>query len=223
MAKVQLYFAGELLREYVLDYGSELKVGRGSDCDIVIDSTAISRHHCTLRRVESHWTVVDEGSSNGSFVNGERITAHVLKHKDRVVLGNQFGSGGDPLPASEAPAEVIEDRTMFVSPSALAQIMQRSQAQQSMGLVLMGRHRQVVPLTQAVTVIGSGPDADLRIRGLFVKKQQARVIKTGTGHRIVHTGGLRALRVNGEKRDEVALWAGDIITIAGNKISYGSL
>ncbi|NJD06273.1 MAG: FHA domain-containing protein [Methylococcaceae bacterium] len=229
MAKIQLYFAGQLLREYVLDDQYELKVGRGADCDIVIDSVAISRHHCTLREVEHHWNIIDEGSSNGCFVNGERIERYVLKHKDRVVIGkhtlmfDQFGTGRDPRRRPESAVEASEDRTMFVSPGTLSQILQRSQKQQSMGLVLSGLNRQVVPLVQTVTVIGSAADADLRIHGLFVKGHQAKVVKTDTGHRIIHGGGIRALRVNGEKRDEVALWAGDVITIAGNKISYGSL
>lgn len=229
MAKIQVFFAADLLSEYTLDDKYEVTVGRDASCDIVVNNTAVSRHHCTLREVKRKWTVFDEGSSNGTFVNGQKVQEHELVHKDRVVVGkhtllfDQFGTSPDAQRKPEAAEESAHDGTMFVSPSALAKIMERSKKQQSMGLVLNGPKRKVVALTQALTTIGSGPTCDLRIGGLFVKAVQAHIIKTELGHKITHTGGWRPMRVNGEKRQEVVLSAGDVITIAGHKISYGSL
>ncbi len=229
MAKIQVFFAADLQGEYMLDGKFEVTVGRDPGCDIVVNNVAVSRHHCTIRDVKRKWTLFDEDSSNGTYVNGQKVSEHVLNHNDRVVLGkhtllfNQFGKGPELSRKQDHDGGLGGDGTMFVSPSALAKILERSQKQQSMGLVLGGPRRQVVALNQALTVIGKGAQCDLRIRGLFVKGEQAFVIKTGSGYKISHTGGLRAMRVNGEKRDEVMLSAGDVITIAGNKISYGSL
>lgn len=229
MAKIQVFFAADLQGEYMLDDKFEVKIGRDPSCDIVVNNVAVSRHHCTLREVKRKWTLFDEDSSNGTFVNGQKISEHELNHKDRIVLGkhtllfDQFGKGAELAPKQEQEDLMAGDGTMFVSPSALAKILERSQKQQSMGLVLAGAKRRVVTLDKALVTIGSGPQCDLRINGLFVKKEQAYVLKTENGYKITHKGGWRPMRVNGEKRDEVMLSAGDVITIAGNKISYGSL
>jgi len=229
MAKIQVFFAADLQAECMLDDKFEVTVGREPHCDIVIDNFAVSRHHCTIREVKRKWILFDEGSSNGTFVNGRKVVQHELWHKDRVVLGkhtlmyDQYGTGTEAVRKQEPQEGLAGDGTLFVSPAALAKIMERSQKQQSMGLVLNRPKRQVVPLTQAVTAIGKSHLCDLRIGGLFVKGEQAYVIKTDIGYKITHTGGWRALRINGEKRDEIILSAGDVITIAGNKISFGSL
>lgn len=92
-----------------------------------------------------------------------------------------------------------------------------------MVLVLQGARRKVVQLDKELTVIGHGARCDLRIEGWFVKNEQATVIKQPYGFRIVHEGGWRTLRINGVKVKEAILQAGDVLTIAGNQISFGSL
>lgn len=229
MAKIQVFFAADLQGEYMLDDKFEVTVGRGGNCDIVINNFAVSRHHCTIREVKRKWILFDEGSSNGTFVNGQKVVQHELKHKDRVVLGkhtlmfDQFGAGVEAIRKQEPNEDDAGDGTMFVSPVALAKIMERSKNGQSMGLVITRPKRQVVPINQPITTIGKSHLCDLRIGGLFVKAEQAYVTKTDIGYKITHTGGWRALRVNGAKCDEIILSAGDVITIAGNKISFGSL
>ncbi len=54
-------------------------LGRGSKVDIVIDDVNASRLHATLEREGEVWTLVDQGSSNGTFVDGERIERQVLR------------------------------------------------------------------------------------------------------------------------------------------------
>jgi len=229
MAKIQVFFAADLQGEYMLDDKFEVTVGRDTTSDIVINNFAVSRHHCTIREVKRKWILFDEGSSNGTYVNGEKISQHELKHQDRVVLGkhtlmfDQYGAGSEIIKKQESQDEPEGDGTMFVGSDALAKLMERSKKQQSMGLVIARPKRQVVPLSRAVTTIGKSHLSDLRIGGMFVKAEQAYVVKTDIGYKITHAGGWRAMRINGEKRDEVILSAGDVITIAGNKISFGSL
>ncbi|MBP5515561.1 MAG: FHA domain-containing protein [Bacteroidales bacterium] len=67
-----------------------LSVGRGSSNDIVINDPTVSRVHCQLvMHDDGRITLADFGSSNGTTVNGQRITGEVpLNHGDRVMLGN---------------------------------------------------------------------------------------------------------------------------------------
>lgn len=62
-------------------------VGRAPECDRVIDNFKVSRRHCKLFKEGSTWFVEDLGSSNGTFVNGKRITREALKPGDIITVG----------------------------------------------------------------------------------------------------------------------------------------
>jgi serine phosphatase RsbU (regulator of sigma subunit) len=63
-------------------------LGRQSDSTICLESQAVSRHHAHLLRVGDGYVVEDLGSSNGTFVNGKRVTGRVpLTEQDRLELG----------------------------------------------------------------------------------------------------------------------------------------
>lgn len=67
---------------------SEVTVGRSGECDIVVAGRQISGKHLTLRRTAEGWTACDLRSSNGTYRNGERLTAEaVLVPGDVLDLG----------------------------------------------------------------------------------------------------------------------------------------
>ena len=53
-------------------------IGRGVECDVVIQDAKASRRHCQLTRREDGFLLEDLGSKNGTYVNAERISAPVL-------------------------------------------------------------------------------------------------------------------------------------------------
>ena len=65
-------------------------VGRNSDNDISIDDSQASRHHCQISRLENGVIyITDLQSTNGTYVNGQRIVGQILLHKgDKVTIGN---------------------------------------------------------------------------------------------------------------------------------------
>ncbi len=58
--------------------GPRLTLGRAPDCDIVLTSRKVSAHHALFLQTRDGWFVEDLGSSNGTFVNGQRISERVL-------------------------------------------------------------------------------------------------------------------------------------------------
>jgi pSer/pThr/pTyr-binding forkhead associated (FHA) protein len=62
-------------------------VGRGEDCELQIPLLAVSRRHCELSIVGNELEVKDLGSSNGTFVNSERIDDAALEAGDRLSVG----------------------------------------------------------------------------------------------------------------------------------------
>lgn len=49
------------------------RVGRGGECELVLDSTQVSRVHARIEAGAGVFLLVDEGSSNGTYVNGKRV------------------------------------------------------------------------------------------------------------------------------------------------------
>lgn len=49
-------------------------LGSGSDCDVVLQADGISRKHAVIHSEDDKYYVIDQGSTNGSFINEERLT-----------------------------------------------------------------------------------------------------------------------------------------------------
>lgn len=106
-------------KEYLLEPGKTYTVGRARESDIVIKDQRASRRHCTLEASsDGEWTLTDNKSSNGTYVNRQRITSRPLRDGDIVQVGQAtFGfqanaaaapaASTEPEPA-EAPAEAAK-------------------------------------------------------------------------------------------------------------------
>ena len=62
-------------------------IGRSSECDLVLRHPSVSRHHCTITVREGAMTMLDEGSSNGTYLNGKRVAQSSLVAGDVLSLG----------------------------------------------------------------------------------------------------------------------------------------
>ena len=66
----------------------EFLIGRGADCDLRLKATAVSRHHCLLRFRGDEASITDLGSSNGTFLNGQRVRSQTTLHSgDEIRVG----------------------------------------------------------------------------------------------------------------------------------------
>lgn len=71
---------------YVLGPGETI-AGRGPDSDIFLGDVTVSREHARFLVDEHGLTVEDLGSMNGTYVNGDRVDAYVLKPNDELIVG----------------------------------------------------------------------------------------------------------------------------------------
>ncbi|HEX7609993.1 MAG TPA: FHA domain-containing protein, partial [Solirubrobacteraceae bacterium] len=67
--------------------GSPIHIGRGLSADLHIDESSVSRRHAILVPRPSGARVLDDRSSNGTFVNGERVPQAELHHGDVIMVG----------------------------------------------------------------------------------------------------------------------------------------
>ena len=62
-------------------------IGRGTDADIRLDEHRVSRAHAVLVRHGRHFRLLDNRSSNGTFVNGRQVTATNIDNGDVILVG----------------------------------------------------------------------------------------------------------------------------------------
>src|SRR5437773_538016 len=89
-SRIRLRGIGPLLEGKYWDSKTLLRVGRSEDADIVLADSSISRNHAEVESTDQGWIVRDLGSTNGTFVNGGRVSraGHKLKPKDVVQCAN---------------------------------------------------------------------------------------------------------------------------------------
>jgi len=83
-------------REHLLEVGS-VTIGRAVSSDIVITSKRVSREHARIRQDGWRRVLEDLGSTNGTFLNEERIvTGRELRDRDRIKIGDVVFTFHDP-------------------------------------------------------------------------------------------------------------------------------
>jgi len=107
MASVIVIFGGKEEKVYQLDR-SRLVVGREPKCEIQIDNLGISREHCAFSQRGEAFLVQDLNSSNGTYVNGKKITEHFLNNDDEIIIGKYrlvFKNDAQPPVKESKPEE----------------------------------------------------------------------------------------------------------------------
>jgi pSer/pThr/pTyr-binding forkhead associated (FHA) protein len=91
--------------EFPLRPNREIVVGRSSDLDMVLVEDMVSRKHAKIVTDDRSVSIQDLGSTNGTFVNGEKIRTIRLKEGDRILIGTSIiklitANGEAPVPSS---------------------------------------------------------------------------------------------------------------------------
>ena len=75
-----------------------IDIGRGSGAGLILDADSVSRKHARIERFGGGHKIVDQGSTNGTYVNGVRIKEQMLKDGDRIGIGKallKYLAGGN--------------------------------------------------------------------------------------------------------------------------------
>ena len=92
-------------------------IGRTDATDLKIDSNQVSREHATIYRAGNEIRIRDNGSTNGTFVNSQRITDSLLSEGDLLTIADVdliFHASPEPTGAASA-TEVMQPRTTDTS------------------------------------------------------------------------------------------------------------
>ncbi len=71
---------------------SEWVFGRGTDCDFVYSTPKVSRAHCKIEYIDSHFYLTDLDSTNGTYLNGR-----LIERKERIFAGDVISIGSEDI------------------------------------------------------------------------------------------------------------------------------
>ena len=79
-----------VLKQYTVEKGDSLTIGRHPDNDVVPKDAAVSNHHAIIERKGEKLIVLDKESRNGTFVNVIKVQSAELYDEDIVKIGNEL-------------------------------------------------------------------------------------------------------------------------------------
>ena len=91
--------------EFPLKADKQIVIGRSSELDMVLVEDMVSRKHAKIMISNGNITIEDLGSTNGTFVNGEKVKQARLKEGDRILIGTSIlkliQQGADSAPVDD--------------------------------------------------------------------------------------------------------------------------
>jgi len=134
--------------EFPLPESGEIVIGRSSELDMVLVEDMVSRRHAKISVEHGDIFLEDLGSTNGSFVNGEKITRTKLSEGDRILIGTSIikvvtSDGSSSVhdaqakmsAASVRPAAVGSTMTGSIAEVALPDLLQLFSASKKTGVL----------------------------------------------------------------------------------------
>ena len=96
--------------EFPLVKGREIVIGRSSELDMVLIEDMVSRRHASIGVAGDEISIADVGSTNGTFVNGEKIKKARLKEGDRILIGTSIIKLVSVDPASQVSEQEAKNQ-----------------------------------------------------------------------------------------------------------------
>ncbi|WP_041313742.1 FHA domain-containing protein [Mycobacterium sp. JS623] len=179
--------------------GGDLVIGRDVHADIRLPQPGVSRAHVLLRYLDGQWVAVDNASTNGMFVDKQRVSSVDIRDGQTIHIGEpdgppvtfELGRDGEPP----------DDRTTI--PTELSNIVTN--------VIRVLRPGAEPP--PGSTTIGREVDNDIVIPDLLASRHHARLIPTAQGVQIQDISS-NGTFVNGQRISETYLAVNDVVTIA---------
>ncbi|MBV1907657.1 MAG: FHA domain-containing protein [Pseudomonadales bacterium] len=216
-AFVQLCLNDKVLDEYEIRTTS-ISIGRGTECDIIIDNPGVSLFHAMLSFREGKLLVEDAASTNGVIADGVKITGVELKRGESVQIAGKY-----TLRLIDAPTRVttetdakstgndVQNETVMVSTSTLNRMGQATRP----AYLTVSQPSQaswICRLDKSSVSIGRKRSCNIRVGGWFAPREAARVDRRDDGFYLVVCAS--NVKVNGKPvRDTLRLKEGHRIQI----------
>ena len=242
MVTLTLIYGKKKLRKYALKKGEALTIGRKSTNNVTIDNVAVSGAHAEILYLDKGLLVTDLNSKNGTFVNRKKINAHWLQNHDKIsickhtlVISNlkpkQSDDEANPADPSLMGSGLYNDETMILDTNTQKSLMEQNRTKtriklnkkkKSLGvLIYLSGGKGKLELTNRILKIGKSDACDIVIKGFFIGKTMATIVKRPDGYYLSYYQGFSKPKVNNRPvSDTIKLKAHDKIKVGSSVLEF---
>lgn len=233
MAKLILTFNKQVIKEYPFSKES-ITIGRQEDNTVVIDNLAVSGYHAKIDKVGGEYILTDLQSTNGTFVNEQKIVSHKLAHGDNIVIGKHVilfvATEKEKAEGEGKDRKLTLDKTMLLDTAKQRELLAKQRVAPStaklpekIGVVSFIDDSGLgeIELSKKLTKIGKAATSEIKLSGLLMGATAATISRRPSGYAISFAGGMTKLKVNGTVvKDTVVLNDFDTIELGSYKFQF---
>jgi len=190
----------------------ELVIGRSAPADLIIVHPEISRRHARVVFQQGNYTLEDLGSSNGTFINGQRLQgSQVLANGAEILLGSEvrlvfsqqpggIQSAAALASATDHPFQREQSSRTVMDSDLTAGAVQASLSNVPPNLLvtIAGQDTKTYTLTKDHITLGRADDNDIVVSSQIMSRHHASLEKTSLGYEIhIAPGSLNTLTCQG--------------------------
>ncbi len=194
--RLELRAAG---RTWQASGGRSWSIGRANEADIHLENPRVSRDHAVLQPTPAGWVLINH-SSNGMFVDGQRVESLTISQPITVVLGS--ASSGEMLWVSPIAQQVSPPRPQPVAPPP-----RRDET------TVARPPTAVHAIDQIVVTIGRAPENNVVLNDLLVSRRHAMLRRSGNQWELVDNNSANGTYVNGNRINRALIGPDDIVGI----------
>lgn len=229
MPRLILTSKNKVLNNFLVPPGAEIIMGRDAGCNIVIDHPSVSSRHARIRQSEKGLYLTDLGSTNGTFVNEDRVVDCKLAHQDWIRIGGHVVIVDlyDSL-SLEATVQMLMTGSSGTSDAQGTMMMEMEIGRGKSAwapldyLSFLDADRPDFELSNKPVSIGKNRDADIVITGiwsLLAGQPTATINRQKGDYFLDHVAGMLKPKLNGMAIDgPIRLRHRDVISIGPIKM-----
>ena len=221
MPYIRIYLNNVLTDQVELNK-DQLTIGRSVDSDIVLDNAGVSSHHAVIQKEAGGYVVADNASSNGVFLNGNKIDQHTLEYRDEIQIYNYVlkymalrGLHGIADPDIAQDGDLSQDGTMEVNISDVQELLELREKKKTAFVELLdakGDQTRFV-VKEHNFKIGRSKECDIRTSGWLSFGLAAEIQRNTKGYHLLPQRWGRVMRNEEPLTQPVKLIDGDCLRI----------
>jgi len=230
MASLTISSKDKVLKE--VEIKRTLFVGREKG-DIILKNPAVSARHFKLEKLGARFIIHDLNSTNGTIVNGEKVTTRELRSGDQIMVGQFVFKFDNPDQEQGAVDSFASDdiggMTMMLDPAKVQAMMGEKPGEKEtpvekesakLFLYQSSGAPKVLKIEKDTTMIGSSENSDIQIKGITIGRIAASITKAGDIYEITYQGGMAKLKIDSAPVDKRQLENGDKFSIGSYNFEF---
>jgi hypothetical protein len=207
-----------------------VRVGRDEEMDVIIDNPSVSRNHAEIRQEGEGWVVEDLGSSNGTFLHGERLEApQAIQAGDEIGMGGKFslvfdkvvGEGAEtqPISAGQAPAASFGGTTQ-IKAQEVKELLKDSERKRKAQIEWESGGRKGTHYLSEAPAVLFGTDDLCDVKVPKGPKHHVLILHHEGSCEIRNLSTWTKMKVGGSPRKKHTFRAGESAEIGGLKVTF---